>query len=202
MNTLPLRIRLSVEGVAEAVRRTHEQLTELLRHEHASLALAQRCSSVAAPAPLFSALLNYRHSPARQEISDGSAIAWEANRAASIRGTHQLSAFLVGGRSHRELPTYGPDAEPARPKAHLRLYEHRSGWRLVEALEHSPIRRRRGPSTFCRRTNAIACWWNGTTPRRTIRRTGFCTRCSRRRRRGTRRLSRWSMKARSSPMAS
>ena len=35
------------------------------RHEHASLALAQRCSGVPAPAPVFSALLNYRHSPGR-----------------------------------------------------------------------------------------------------------------------------------------
>jgi arthrofactin-type cyclic lipopeptide synthetase A/arthrofactin-type cyclic lipopeptide synthetase B len=33
----------------------------LLRHEHASLALAQRCSAVPAPLPLFSTLLNYRY---------------------------------------------------------------------------------------------------------------------------------------------
>jgi aryl carrier-like protein len=32
-----------------------------LQHEHASLVLAQRCSAVRAPLPLFSALLNYRH---------------------------------------------------------------------------------------------------------------------------------------------
>ena len=45
----------------ESVRKTHELLTQLLRHEHAPLALAQRCSSVQAPAPLFTSLLNYRH---------------------------------------------------------------------------------------------------------------------------------------------
>ncbi|WP_277758205.1 non-ribosomal peptide synthetase [Pseudomonas sp. A34-9] len=61
INTLPLRVDVS-EGARTAVKSTHARLTALLAHEHASLALAQRCSGVAAPAPLFSALLNYRHS--------------------------------------------------------------------------------------------------------------------------------------------
>ncbi|MCP3468524.1 condensation domain-containing protein [Bradyrhizobium sp. CCGUVB23] len=61
INTLPLRLDLDGSGVEASVRTTHARLSELLAHEHASLALAQRCSGVAAPAPLFSSLLNYRH---------------------------------------------------------------------------------------------------------------------------------------------
>ncbi|HEU4884734.1 MAG TPA: amino acid adenylation domain-containing protein, partial [Longimicrobium sp.] len=53
INTLPVRIGVGEEGVEAAVRRTHALLADLLRHEHASLPLAQRCSGVAAPAPLF-----------------------------------------------------------------------------------------------------------------------------------------------------
>ncbi|WP_261644019.1 non-ribosomal peptide synthetase [Erwinia mallotivora] len=65
INTLPLRLDIDQRGVLQAVAATHQALSELLMHEHASLALAQRCSGIAAPAPLFSALLNYRHSDAR-----------------------------------------------------------------------------------------------------------------------------------------
>nr|WP_262925937.1 amino acid adenylation domain-containing protein [Pseudomonas chlororaphis] len=75
INTLPLRVRLSDDSVSLAVKRTHAALSQLLAHEHASLTLAQRCSGVAAPAPLFSALLNYRHGSA--SVSDASRAAWE-----------------------------------------------------------------------------------------------------------------------------
>ncbi|WP_365731752.1 amino acid adenylation domain-containing protein [Ramlibacter sp.] len=61
INTLPVRIALEGVGVRDSLLRTHRMLTGLLAHEHASLALAQRCSGVAAPAPLFAAVLNYRH---------------------------------------------------------------------------------------------------------------------------------------------
>ncbi|WP_054912993.1 non-ribosomal peptide synthetase [Pseudomonas sp. NBRC 111127] len=62
INTLPLRVDLDSADLGSAVRATHQRLSALMRHEHAPLALAQRCSGVAAPAPLFNALLNYRHS--------------------------------------------------------------------------------------------------------------------------------------------
>ena len=79
INTLPVRIRVGETGVEESVRSTHAQLAQLLRHEHASLALAQRASRVAAPAPLFSSFLNYRHiAPAAQAAQGGHA--WEGMR--------------------------------------------------------------------------------------------------------------------------
>ncbi|WP_277961739.1 non-ribosomal peptide synthetase [Pseudomonas sp. RIT-To-2] len=62
INTLPLRLDLEARDVRAAVIATHQRLTALMRHEHAPLALAQSCSGVAAPTPLFNALLNYRHS--------------------------------------------------------------------------------------------------------------------------------------------
>ncbi|SCX72481.1 amino acid adenylation domain-containing protein, partial [Pseudomonas sp. NFACC32-1] len=66
INTLPLRVDVGGQPVRAGVKATHARLTALLGHEHASLALAQRCSGVPASLPLFSALLNYRHSPSQE----------------------------------------------------------------------------------------------------------------------------------------
>ncbi|WP_194274092.1 non-ribosomal peptide synthetase [Variovorax paradoxus] len=70
MNMLPLRIQLGALGVAQCVQETHAALAQLMHHEHASLSLAQRCSGLPKGAPLFSSLLNYRHSPRRAPEAD------------------------------------------------------------------------------------------------------------------------------------
>ncbi|NHZ33325.1 non-ribosomal peptide synthetase [Massilia rubra] len=81
INTLPIRIDIGAGSAATLARETHARLAELLRHEHAPLSLAYRCSAVQAPAPLFVALLNYRHGTA-------DAVA----PAAVLEGIHALSS--------------------------------------------------------------------------------------------------------------
>jgi natural product biosynthesis luciferase-like monooxygenase protein/amino acid adenylation domain-containing protein len=80
INTLPLRIQFGDDSVEECVRSTQARLVDLIRHEHASLALAQRCCALPAGAPLFTALLNYRHSEDLLEPSSDAALAWHGIR--------------------------------------------------------------------------------------------------------------------------
>ncbi|WP_225365807.1 non-ribosomal peptide synthetase [Serratia rubidaea] len=73
MNTLPLRLDIDAQPLRDRLQQTHELLIELMHHEHAALALAQRCSSVPPQTPLFTSLLNYRYSQQSPHSSDAEA---------------------------------------------------------------------------------------------------------------------------------
>ncbi|WP_038911491.1 non-ribosomal peptide synthetase [Dickeya dadantii] len=60
IKTLPLRLDVGEVYAADAVRQTHQRLTALIKHEHATLSLAQQSSGIVAPTPMFSAVFNYR----------------------------------------------------------------------------------------------------------------------------------------------
>jgi arthrofactin-type cyclic lipopeptide synthetase A len=62
INTLPVRISLARLPAGNAVLKCQDRLASLLAHERAPLNLALQCSGVPSPLPLFTSLLNYRHS--------------------------------------------------------------------------------------------------------------------------------------------
>ncbi|MFE9429267.1 amino acid adenylation domain-containing protein [Kitasatospora sp. NPDC006697] len=70
INTLPMRVDTGAHSVAEGVRAVQNELADLLVHEHAPLALAQRVAGLPAQAPLFTALFNYRHNPVKEDASE------------------------------------------------------------------------------------------------------------------------------------
>ncbi|WDE12576.1 non-ribosomal peptide synthetase [Thalassomonas haliotis] len=67
INTLPLRISLANNSAEDLVRQTHEALRQLLPHEQVSLPFAQSCSGINGDAPLFTSILNYRHTRKGQQ---------------------------------------------------------------------------------------------------------------------------------------
>ncbi|KAG9577558.1 hypothetical protein KCV01_g16960, partial [Aureobasidium melanogenum] len=87
INTLPIRIGLGDVAVRDGVMRTQATLSGLVRHEHASLALAQRCSALAGGTPLFSSLLNYRHS------AEGTEADW--THGYDVVSTHERTTYPI-----------------------------------------------------------------------------------------------------------
>ncbi len=113
-------------GRARRVKATHARLTALLGHEHASLALAQRCSGVAAPTPLFSALLNYRHS-AVGSVSEQAVQAWHGIHALSGEERTNYPLTLKRRRSGRRFQPDRPGSLVDWCAAGLWLYAHDAG---------------------------------------------------------------------------
>ena len=141
INTLPVRLDIDGRPVRELALQAQGLLAELLQHEHASLVVAQRCSGVAAPTPLFTSLLNYRYS-----LGAGDAAA-AGERAAAWAGITPLQ-----GRERTNYPLLvsiddlGDDflctvhaAPPADPQRVGDLVCEALA-RLVEALDRTPAR--------------------------------------------------------------
>ena len=137
MNTLPVRIAVDARSVRESVEQTHVLLAELLRHEHAPLALAQRCSAVPVSTPLFSSLLNYRHS-----ATGGAAAANDAWQGITVHGAEGRTNYPIGvslddyGAELSLLVKSDASVDPQRVCGYMQT----SLARLVDALEHEPQR--------------------------------------------------------------
>jgi amino acid adenylation domain-containing protein len=138
INTLPVRIGVGEEGVEAAVRRTHALLADLLRHEHASLALAQRSSGVAAPAPLFTSLLNYRYGGGSKRSREAKQPAEGVRGIGSQERTSYPVALAVDDLGD-EFALMAQVAAPADAERVCRMM-HTALEGLVEALELAPGR--------------------------------------------------------------
>ncbi|APZ01574.1 non-ribosomal peptide synthetase [Burkholderia pseudomallei] len=133
INTLPVRMRVAQTSVEASVKETHAQLAELMRHEHAPLVLAQRCSGVPAQTPLFTSLLNYRYSKpkvAAAHIADG----------IELLDGHERTNYPVSvdiddhGDDFKMRAQAAASVDPARVCDFLEV----ALTRLVDALERDP----------------------------------------------------------------
>ncbi|WP_283256349.1 non-ribosomal peptide synthetase [Photorhabdus aballayi] len=133
MNTLPLRLDIDDTPVQDSVHMVHLRLAELLEHEHASLALAQRCSGVQGENPLFSALFNYRHNEQPAALD-------ETMSGIEFLGEQERTNYPFGLSVEDGGSTLGLTAQVVQPFDPDRLcgYMQQALESLVEALEQAP----------------------------------------------------------------
>ncbi|WP_259764170.1 AMP-binding protein, partial [Pseudomonas protegens] len=136
INTLPLRVDLGDLPVRHALLATHERLAQLLGHEQAPLALVQRCSAVEAGTPLFSSLLNYRHSAPSAGLPGQADAAWEGMQLlnAQERSNYPLTLSIddLGDGFMLTAVVAGIDAQ------RICHYLHEALDNLLQALEQTP----------------------------------------------------------------
>ncbi|KAG0053629.1 hypothetical protein BGZ83_000770, partial [Gryganskiella cystojenkinii] len=132
INTLPFRVDVEDSNVVNTVRRVQSDLAALLDHEHASLAVAQRCSGVPSGMPLFGALLNYRHEQGQVEMSADTGIEHlqfhERTNYPFVISIDDYGTSL--GLTSKVIQPYDPSK--------ICGYMQRALHNLAKALEHAP----------------------------------------------------------------
>jgi amino acid adenylation domain-containing protein len=134
VNTLPIRLRLTGQSATGLVELAQQELVEVLEHEHASLAEAQRCSGIDGAAPLFTTLVNYRHSDVdvRSETVNVGGVrvlngVSRTNYPIMLSIDDMKHGFLIGAQTDQRI-------DPRAITRYLRTALHS----LVEALERAP----------------------------------------------------------------
>ncbi|MDV2115422.1 AMP-binding protein, partial [Alcaligenes faecalis] len=140
INTLPVCIDLEHQSVAQALQQTHQRLTALLSHEHASLSLAQQCSGVPAGVPLFTSMLNYRYMADATQGSQGGA--WEGMQ---VLGGQERSNYPITVSINDDGRLFSVDMQVAIPgRAHRLLACLQNAlqqlWVLVSESDSSALR--------------------------------------------------------------
>jgi amino acid adenylation domain-containing protein len=129
LNTLPIRLDIDRRGVEAAVRDTHKRLAQLLHHEHAPLALAQRASGVAAPTPLFTSLLNYRHQGGSAVLDHDAAAHEQAWAGMDVLHAQEQTNYPIALSVNDEGEGFSLDAQ-----ADPRIDAQRLGGYMLQAL--------------------------------------------------------------------
>ncbi|HVY38154.1 MAG TPA: amino acid adenylation domain-containing protein, partial [Polyangia bacterium] len=142
INTLPMRVVIGDQTVVAALRETQETLAQLIRHEHAPLTLARRCSGLSGQVPLFSALLNFRHPAGEQEAASPAAQAVDGSPDPDILETEERTNYPLVLSVDDVGETFvftAQVAEPVKAERVCRLMA-RAVAAVVEALAEAPER--------------------------------------------------------------
>ncbi len=134
INTLPLRLQLRGVTAKDLVRQAQRELIDLLGHEQASLSAAQRCSGVFGSTPLFSTLLNFRHSVPRPEAQWARASGLQV--IASLERTNYPITLSIDDLNERFRLKAQTDCSIAPRR--ITEYLHTAVISLVTALEQAP----------------------------------------------------------------
>ncbi|KAF9377940.1 hypothetical protein BGX21_003056, partial [Mortierella sp. AD011] len=133
INTLPIRIDIGEASVEESLYKIKTNISTLIEHKHASLALAQRCSGVPSGTPLLTSLLNFRRTPTK--TSDGTNITHMEILKLQERTTYPISMNIDDSGVDLQLT-----CQAIHPVDASRIcgYMEQSLQSIVEALDQAP----------------------------------------------------------------
>ncbi|TQF02753.1 amino acid adenylation domain-containing protein [Kitasatospora acidiphila] len=140
LNTLPVRMRLDGQSVAEALSGMRHQLAGLLVHEHAPLSLAQQASGLTGGSPLFTSIFNYRHSQAAARDTGSS------YEGVGVHSARDLTNYPLSVAVDDDQTGFGltVDAVASIDPRQVGLLLHTCLGNLVAALEDAPEQTRLG----------------------------------------------------------